>query len=138
LQTSPLGANVPIYEPAERRDLQVAGRQFLRPDVKGTYTVMAVTTTMTGGTNTVSTNSLTIIAATYVGRDTCALCHRGGTIAPDKAEYWNTAHAEIFTEGINGLLGHYSESCLACHTAGYDLNTNAVNGGFDDMMVQTG
>ena len=38
--------------------------------------------------------------------------------------YWqNTAHAGIFTEGIDGLLGAgYSVSCLKCHTVGYDTN----------------
>ncbi|MGH7972114.1 MAG: hypothetical protein ACREIC_25655, partial [Limisphaerales bacterium] len=34
--------------------------------------------------------------------------------------------------------GHYSASCLQCHTTGYDSNTNAVNNGFDDIMLSTG
>src|SRR5262249_28361047 len=49
-----------------------------------------------------------------------------------------TAHAHIFSEGINGAYGHYSQSCLQCHTVGYNTNTNSVNGGFDDVAAQVG
>jgi len=69
----------------------------------------------------------------------CGLCHSGSAYAEDKYTPWtNTAHAHIFTEGINGVASsHYGPSCLPCHTVGYNANTNAIvnpnNGGFDDL-----
>jgi len=136
LQSSPLGTNVPIYEPGDRPAFQVAGRMLLRTDVTGQYTVVATITTATEGTTNVTFN---ITAATYVGVNTCALCHSGGLVAQDMVQSWQTTkHSQIFTEGIDGLLGHYSQSCLQCHTVGYDTATNAVDGGFDDVATQNG
>ncbi len=139
LTSSPLGTSMPVYEPADRVIYQVADRTLLRPDVAGQYTVMATIATTTSGTTNVT---LTITAGTYMGVNTCALCHSGGVIAQDMLQSWQTtAHASIFTKGIDGNLGigaFYSKSCLACHTAGYDTTTNAVNGGFDDVMTQLG
>ncbi len=131
LQPSPLGANVPVYEPADRLIARVADRRLLRPDVAGRYTVVATLTATGSGTTNVS-RTLTI--GNYMGLNTCALCHSGGAGAPSMVPSWqNTAHASIFTQGINGATGHYAQSCLQCHTVGYDTNTNAVNGGFDDV-----
>jgi hypothetical protein len=136
LQSSPLGTNVPVYEPADRLAFQVAGRTLLRPDVTGQYTVIATITTANEGTTNITFN---VTAATYVGVNTCALCHSGGLVAKDMVQSWQTtAHSKIFTQGIDGLLGHYSQSCLQCHTDGYDTNTNAVDGGFDDVAKQLG
>jgi hypothetical protein len=136
LLPSPLGTNVPIYEPADRSVAQVAGRMMLRPDVAGQYQVTATIQSASSGTTNLTLNLTT---GTYVGVNTCALCHSGGLVAPDKVHPWQTtAHSKIFTEGIDGLLGHYSQSCLACHTVGYDTATNAVNGGFDDIATQVG
>ncbi len=135
LGSSPLGTNVPVYEPADRSVLQVASRTMLRPDLKGQYTVLATIATGSSG----STNlSFTITAGTYMGINTCFLCHSGGEIAPDKSSWQGTAHAHIFSEGIDGVAGHYGQNCLSCHTVGYDANTNAVNGGFDDIAKQVG
>ncbi len=140
LTNSPLGTNVPIYEPADRLVYQVAGRALLRPDLVGQYTVVAtIVTTGSGSTNVTKT----ITAGTYMGVSTCALCHSGGVVAEDKYTPWHsTAHAHIFTEGINGELGTYRSSCLPCHTVGYNANTNVivnpVNGGFDDVAKQLG
>jgi hypothetical protein len=140
LTNSPLGAAVPVYEPVDRSSYQVAGRSLLRPDVTGQYTVTATIVTTGSGTATVTN---TITAGTYMGLNTCKLCHSGGEQAEDKYHPWSgTAHSMIFSNGINGYLGSYSASCLRCHTVGYDPNTNAivnpVNGGFDDIMKQTG
>ena len=80
LANSPLGANVPVYRMADRQTLQVAGRSFLRPDVAGIYTVVvSVVTTGSGSTN-IAKN---IIAGTFLGANTCALCHSGGVVAPN-------------------------------------------------------
>jgi hypothetical protein len=140
LTNNPLPATVPVYEPSDKSILQVAGRSFLRADVAGQYTVTAtITTTGSGSTNVTAT----ITAGTYMGLNTCTLCHSGGIQADDMYHPWaTTAHSMIFSNGINGYLGSYSASCLKCHTVGYDPNTNAivnpVNGGFDDIMTQTG
>jgi hypothetical protein len=136
LTNSPLGANVPVYEPSDRLILQVASRCLLRPDLVGQYTVTATVTTASEGTTNLT---LTLTAGTYMGVDTCALCHSGGEIAPDKVHPWSaTAHSMIFSNGIDGYLGHYSQSCLACHTVGYDPLTTIPNGGFSSVMSQIG
>ena len=43
----------------------------------------------------------------------------------------------IFTEGIDGLLGSYSVSCLKCHTVGYDTNASsyADNGFYATQLI---
>jgi hypothetical protein len=143
LTNSPLGTNVPVYGPGDRSLYQVAGaagRMLLRPDLVGQYTVVATIVTTSSGSATVTN---TITAGTYMGVNTCALCHSGSREAPDKFTPWEkTGHAKIFTEGINGVLGTYRSSCISCHTVGYDPNTNAIvnpdNGGFDDVAKQLG
>lgn len=137
LAESPLGPNVPTYKMADRVSLQVAGRQLLRPDVPGQYTVAVQINTATSG----STNLTQLInAGTYMGVNTCALCHSGGAIAENEVAPWQeTAHATFFTRAIDGLESdHYGKNCISCHTVGYDANTNAVNGGFDDIASQLG
>jgi nitrate reductase cytochrome c-type subunit len=148
LLTSPLSTNVPIYNPADQTAYQLAGRAFFRPDVVGPYTVLAtITTTGINGTNTiapVTTNiATTISAGTYLGISACAACHSGGLIsigAPSIYPTWtNTPHATFFTLAINGLeSSHYSASCIQCHVVGYDTNSFAVNGGFDDIAKEYG
>jgi hypothetical protein len=148
LQASPLGANVPVYEPSDRLFYQVAGRMLLRPDVAGytTNDVYKVTATIYTA-NSGSTNvTITITAGTYMGvgllpgTSGCALCHSGGQIAPNKVVPWETTgHSTMFAEAIDGLKSsHYKASCIECHTVGYDTNTNAVNGGFDDVATALG
>jgi len=156
LTNSPLGTNVPLFKTGDRVTggasgtpspyLQLAGRTFFRPDVVGQYTVRAtITTTGVNGTNTISpvtTNiATTITASTYYGVNTCAACHSGGVLnAPSiYPTYMNTPHASMFTRAIDGLVSsHYSKNCIQCHTLGYDTNSFAVNGGFDDMATLYG
>jgi len=134
LQTSPLGANVPVFEPSDRQVLQVAGRDLLVPDVVGPYIVTAHIATASAGSADVGQ---TIIAATYVGLNACSSCHSGGLADPKVPSWSKTLHASIFTSNMNGADGgSYSQSCLACHTVGYDANAVAVNGGFDDVAKQ--
>lgn len=134
LTDSPLGADVPIFEPSDRAVSRVAGRTLLRPDVVGIYTVRATITTNSGATAEVGQ---TIIGATYVGVQRCAGCH-SGAMGSDVVTPWSkTKHAHIFEEGVNGVASdHYSASCMRCHTVGYDDNPAAVNGGFDDIAKQ--
>jgi predicted CXXCH cytochrome family protein len=139
LTSSPLGTNVPVYDPSQRQKYQVApvnGRMLLRADLAGQYTVVATIVSSSYGSTNVTQ---TITAGTYMGIATCALCHSGGAVAENKFTSWqNTAHARIFTDGINGGAGTTGPSCFKCHTVGYDVNTNAVNGGFDDVATQLG
>ncbi len=135
LQPSPLGTNVPVFEPADRLVYQVADRRLLRPDLTGQYTVVA-TVISTNDTNTLS---LTMTAAKYMGVNTCALCHSGGQIAIDQYDPWShTPHASKFSRSIDGLVGFYSQSCISCHTVGYDSNTNVTDNGFFQLAQQLG
>ncbi len=137
LSNSPLPATVPVYLPSDKLTYQVVERMLLRPDVAGQYTVTATIATTNGTTNA----TLNLTAGTYQGVATCELCHSGGLIAPDIYPYWAaTAHASIFTGGIDGLDGsHYSVSCIKCHTVGYDTNANTLgDGGFYAVAQQDG
>ena len=110
---------------------------LLRPDVAGQYTILATVSTASEGTTNLA---LTITAGTYMGLYTCELCHSGGLGAPNKVQPWlTTSHASFFAKAIDGLKSsHYNASCIKCHTVGYDANTNAVNGGFDDVAAELG
>ncbi|HLP75324.1 MAG TPA: multiheme c-type cytochrome, partial [Candidatus Paceibacterota bacterium] len=134
---SPLGANVPVYKMADRLTLQVAGRAVLVPDVVGQYTVIAtINTSGSGSTNVTQT----ITVATYVGADICKICHSGGLVASNTYVPWSgTRHAVAFTEKIDGIgAPTFSSRCVSCHVTGYDANTNANNGGFDDVAAAAG
>ena len=145
LTNSPLGANVPLFNTSDRYTgesstpaYQLAGRTFFRPDLIGQYTVNATITTVGSGSTNLSIN---ITAATYLGLETCAACHSGQfSSAPNiYSTYTNTPHASFFTLAINGLeSSHYSKNCIQCHTVGYDTNSFAVNGGFDDVALEYG
>ncbi|MCX6905291.1 MAG: hypothetical protein NTW03_17795, partial [Verrucomicrobia bacterium] len=142
LAASPLGTNVPTDDIADQINqtgaavFQVAGRTMLRPDVAGQYKIAVTITTLSYGTTNLTQN---ISAGTYMGADVCRVCHSGGPQAPATYPGWSeTLHATKFSRSIDGLVGSYSQSCISCHTVGYDTNTNAVNGGFDDIAKQLG
>jgi hypothetical protein len=126
---------------ADRLTLQVAGRTLLRPDVAGQYAVVATIVTA-GGSGTTNLTQY-VSGGTYLGVQVCAFCHSGGVVAENVyTSYTNTAHASFFTRQIDGgddpATSHYGKNCISCHTVGYDANTNAVNGGFDDVAKQLG
>jgi hypothetical protein len=134
LAASPLGAKVPIDRPSERLVSQVAGRRLLVPDAAGQYVVSVTIETSTNG---VTNLSQTITASTYMGINTCSLCHSGGQIASNKVLPWSkTLHATRFTRGINGETGtNYSAADLEFHTVGFNT---ATNGGFDEIAQLAG
>ncbi len=134
---SPLGPDVPVYEPSDRLVTQAAGRAMLKPDVTGVYAVSATITTRTGAPVTVAQ---TIVAATYVGVQGCARCHSGGLASAKTTTWSKTAHAEIFKDEITGAAGNttYATTCWGCHTVGYDLNNPMPSGGFDKVMAKVG
>ncbi len=145
LTTPPISDSVPLYNTSDRYTgesgtpaFQLADRAFFRPDMVGTYTVNAnITTVGSGSTNL----AVTITAGTYLGLQTCAACHSGQfsgapSIFPT---YTNTPHASFFARAVDGLVStHYSQNCISCHVAGYDTNSFANNGGFDDVARQYG
>jgi len=142
-----LGTNVPLYNTADRISgessspvYQVAGptgRAFFRPDVAGSYTVNATITTVGSGTTNLSVN---IISSTWLGVQTCLACHAGSfPNVPNISAFTNTEHASFFAHAIDGNeSSHYNKSCIYCHTTGYDTNSFANNGGFDDVAAAYG
>jgi hypothetical protein len=137
LTASPLGTNVPPYKMADRATLKVVARAMLKPDMVGQYTVKVnITTTTSGSTNL----TLTITAGTFLGANTCALCHSGGAVAENTHTPWlGTLHAHAFSDAIDGKsTDHFTKNCISCHALGFDSNTNSANGGFDDIAAQTG
>jgi hypothetical protein len=127
LVDSPLPLNIPVYEPSDRLVAQPAARKLLRPDVEGAYIVDATVVTSDGNFTYLEQMFL---GAKYVGINTCALCHNG-VLPEDTVTPWSkTGHATWFQQGVNGVLGSYSPSCVSCHTVGYDANNNVANGGF--------
>jgi len=138
ITNSPLGANVPTYRLPDRDVLQVAGRAMLKPDLAGQYSVEVMIQTDNGSGSTNITKLLT--AGTYLGAQTCALCHSGGAFASDIYTPWiDTPHAHAFEQAINGIsTDHFNQNCIACHVVGFDTAPSALNGGFDDIAAQTG
>lgn len=143
LEESPLGAEIPPFNIADRIDqsgapaFYVAGRKMLRPDVTGQYAIsMTIQSASSGSTNIVKN----LTGATYVSSSTCALCHSGGILAPDRYHPWSeTLHATYFAKAIDGLKGNdFNVTRVPTSTVGFDDNPKANNGGFDDVALLSG
>ncbi len=113
-----------------------------RSDVPGEYTIKLTITTASGTADT----TVTIVAADYVGVGTiagatpdykkgqCGSCH-----AAKNSEWEGTGHAVMLQKGLNGENGsHYKSYCITCHTVGYNTDSLAVDGGFDDVAKTLG
>ncbi len=110
-------------------------------DVEGQY-VLTLTATDENGNS--GTTSWTVWAATYIGvggldgtepqEPQCASCHE------DQADAWSaTGHASMFTRAVDGeVSSHYGPNCVSCHTTGFNNRPEAVNGGFDDIVAESG
>ena len=119
---------------------------YFVPDSIGSYVVQMTAVTDSGTTSPVT---VTIKAGTWngagvynVGTQTysssaCEPCHAGLT-----PEVWNgfskTNHASVFPRRVDEVGGHFGNSCLPCHTVGYNKAATAVNGGFDDVAANVG
>ena len=70
----------------------------------------------------------------------CNNCHGNLATAPDMWSEWKTAgHATALAREIEGSAGaHFTESCLPCHTVGYETAATAANNGFDDVEPTSG
>ena len=98
------------------------------PDLIGTYKIQF----MDGSAG----DTITINSATYLGVEggavSCIGCHNTSEWDYKYDEWLQTGHATMLERGLNGTLSsHYGESCINCHTVGYDVN--ATNDGFDDF-----
>lgn len=151
LLASPLTNGVVPYDGGDRLSYQVAGRKVLVPDVvgstiKGDY-VVAVTVYATNGIGR-ATN--TFYGSKYQGmygdnEDLgCETCHY--KIPTDNsnltcvADFAMSQHASAFTRKINGEStgSVFKVTCASCHVLGYDTVAASTNGGFDDVMIQSG
>jgi len=106
------------------------------PDMTGHYSVMVT------DDDSKELMTLAVYAGTWlgviVGQDeegrpisdsSCLGCHND-RVAPDEFTEWaQTGHAEIFSSQLDTST-HYSESCFACHTVGFDPTAN--NDGIDE------
>ncbi len=112
----------------------------LRPDLLGTYTITLRVTNQTGQSNPVTYK---VNAANFVGvggivgeanAPECAACHNGDSQPDVMTDFNNTKHATMFSRNYDGADGSgYRSLCLKCHTTGYNVDTLAVNQGFDDV-----
>jgi hypothetical protein len=110
-------------------------------DVEGQYDLTLTATDEKGNSGS---TTWTVYATTYIGvggmtsappaYPECGVCHR------DQGRAWyETAHATIFTEAIEGLVSdHYGPNCVSCHTTGFNNRPEADNGGFDDVAREAG
>jgi predicted CXXCH cytochrome family protein len=107
---------------------------YFVPDTTGEYKVELSITTANGPASA----TVYISSGYWVGvgnitgppsfsKGECAACH------PDKENTWKgTGHSRIFSFNVDSS-DHYSESCVPCHSVGYDKSPTAVNGGWDDV-----
>ncbi len=109
-------------------DMTDAEMVTFKPDVEGDYTVQLAS----GG----ETGEIVIVATTFLGDNAsnCKPCHNGYI-----DEWEGTGHSTILIRGLEGTLSsHYGESCISCHTVGYNDDPVAVNNGFDDVATEVG
>jgi|SaaInl7_200m_RNA_FD_contig_31_918964_length_2633_multi_19_in_0_out_0_1 hypothetical protein len=102
-------------------------------DMVGEYTV---TLDYTDGEGAASSSSQVINGANYVGvaAGNCALCH-----SEQHTDWLATGHASITERDLDGVTSsHIQGFCNSCHATGYDPDSMAVNGGFDDAATAEG
>lgn len=116
-----------------------------KADTNGTYTVGLNMVTSSGTHDT----TINITSSYYVGVGNfegvtatwpqCMSCHAGTPKFAAIFDKWKVSnHAQIFKTEIVAVGGHYSPSCMPCHTTGYDNKVVANNNGFDDLAKQLG
>lgn len=117
-------------------------------DTTGQYRIMLSVTTSAGTDDT----TLIVTSGMFVGvgsvggttpsiaKGQCAGCHGGSFPGlADKVTSWsNTPHANYFKDGIDGKRTSYPSSRMRSHTTGFDSQSGATNGGFDDLQLSSG
>ncbi len=116
-----------------------------KPDKNGKYSVQLVVTTAGGASRP---RTVVINAGKFVGlgelsggisnpsAGQCAPCH-----STNFAQWNKTGHSSFFTRVIDGdpaLSSHYNESCIECHTTGFDGDPNISNDGFASVQKELG
>lgn len=115
------------------------------PDVAGSYTVTY------SSTSPVINGALTVTASSFVGVGTiagttpsesvgqCGACHDGSDAADVTTSWKATGHSSMFEQVISSYKSKAPQPyCWECHTTGYNTNTSASNGGFDDLVSAAG
>lgn len=124
----------------------------LVPDVEGAYTVEI--TAFDAGAVVLFTSTETVYAGTWSGAGsldgsdpiapncTTGFCHGESTAneALNVAHEWlQSGHSMTLQENLNGHgSSHFNQSCLPCHSLGFDQTASAVNNGFDDIANSIG
>jgi len=106
-----------------------APRPVFMPDVEGEY---LVSVTLRNGANVLGSAQRRLLAAVYLGRAACAVCHGERAMGAAATGHGTTLErraAELFS-----LPG-----CLTCHVAGSDSTVpSPAVGGFDDEAARVG
>ena len=131
LYAKPAGSTAVLEKPSTRTPA-------LRPDIEGDY---ALQLSVRGGGVT-NTSFIVIHGASYVGVSTCAACH-GGNSPVGLDDYFGpwtqTGHATFFQRAVDGLVSsYYNESCISCHTVGFNKSPAATNGNFAAVQKALG
>jgi hypothetical protein len=115
---------------------------MFKPDVRGSYTVK-LTITTSGGTHD---TTKTITAGNFVGvggfdgvapqYPNCMTCHSFNATFTDIFDRWkDSKHATGLKRKFDTGPAHFNQSCIKCHSTGYDHNIAASNNGFDDIAA---
>ena len=123
----PSGSNLTSFGASKDLDTSNQLVTFL-PDKEGTYKF-----TFTSGSKT---SEIVINAALYYGVEggpiSCKSCHNIDLFDYVYDKWSGTKHASTTQRGVDGeISSHFGESCLECHSTGYD--PNSANDGFDDF-----
>lgn len=107
---------------------------YFTPDIAGKYTLREATTAA----------SLDIFAGTWTGAlrgsdaknqplsASCTVCHNNSLAQDNFATRKTTGHARVFTRAITNTADHCAETCLSCHSVGYEA-LGAKNNGINDQ-----
>lgn len=134
ITSKPAGSNASMVDASSRTP-------HFTPDVVGKY---VITESMSGKSFT-EFNVSEWLGVTAGG--SCSACHSvdqerksdGRTMTPKYQPWLATGHATFFEESIDGQKSsHYNESCIYCHTVGYNLGNTIFNNGFDDVQEMVG
>jgi predicted CXXCH cytochrome family protein len=140
--TGPAGNTAVIADTGSTNMMYV----YFVPDVVGKYTVEMTATTADAGV--LPPVTIDITAGTYKGvgiyNDTtgtwrsfnCTPCH--SATSGVFAEFAKTKHASVMPRRLDEVGGHFSNSCLACHTVGSLGATGTSNNNFEELRIAQG